>query len=674
MQKENHRMNFPLLFSPIRINGMHLKNRIVMTAMHLGYTPQGEVTDQLVEFYAERARGGTGLIIVGGCPIDEFGGMVGMIGLNDDRFIPGLERLTGTVKQAGAKIAAQLYQAGRYTHSAMIGGRKPFSSSAVRSKLTGETPRALQPEEIPGVQDRFAEAAARAQKAGFDAVEILGSAGYLISQFLSPITNLRDDGYGGSLQNRMRFGLEVIEKVRKAVGSRYPILLRLAGNDFMEGGHTNKEARIFASEAEKSGVDLFNVTGGWHETRVPQLSMHVPHKAFSYLAQGIKSAVRAPVVASNRINDPNLGEEILRNGEADMVTIARGLLADPELPNKARDGKAHLIYHCVACNQGCFDRIFQLRPVTCLVNPRAGQERETSITPASRVKKVLVIGGGPAGMKAACTAAERGHDVLLAEKADRLGGQILLNEPIPGRKEMVTAARDLENNLRALHVKVLLSTEADASFVRKRGVDVAVIATGASPSLPDMPGIKSEKVVSAWDVLSGKARSGKRVVVVGGNAVGLETALYLAAQGTITPETLYFLLISRAESLETVETLLNRGNKEVTVVEMTKKAGVDIGNSTRWTIMAELHRLGVKIMTGAKAVEIQKEGVTIEKEGGKDLLPADTVVIASGSKPENTLAEALAGSVAEIHVVGDARSPRNALEAIHDGLMAGLKI
>ncbi len=244
-------MSYPFLFSPIRINGMEVRNRIVMTAMHLGYTPQREVTDQLVEFYAERARGGAGLIIVGGCPVDEFGGMVGMIGLDHDGFIPGLEKLTGAVKQEGAKIAAQLYQAGRYTHSAMIGGRKPFSSSAVRSKLTGETPRALELEEIPGVQDRFAQAAARAQKAGFNAVEVLGSAGYLICQFLSPITNLRDDGYGGTLQNRMRFGLEVIEKVRRAVGPHYPVLLRLAGNDFMEGGHTNKEARIFASEAEK---------------------------------------------------------------------------------------------------------------------------------------------------------------------------------------------------------------------------------------------------------------------------------------------------------------------------------------------------------------------------------------------------------------------------------------
>jgi len=665
---------YPFLFSPIRINNMELRNRIVMTAMHLGYTPQGEVTDQLVEFYAERARGGVGLVIVGGCPIDEHGGMLGMVSLNHDRFIPGLQRLTAAVKGGGAKIAAQLYQAGRYTHSAMIGGRKPFSSSAVRSRLTGETPRALELEEIAGVQDRFAEAAVRARKAGFDAVEILGSAGYLICQFLSPITNLRKDSYGGPLENRMRFGIEVAEKVREAVGPDYPVIIRLAGNDFMDGGNTNREAAVFASELEKVGIDLFDVTGGWHETRIPQLTMHVPQGAFAYLARGIKSAVGAPVIASNRINDPRLGEEIIRRGDADMVTMARALLVDPELPNKAKDGKENLIYHCVACNQGCFDRIFQLRPATCLVNPRAGKEWDTKVTQTAKARKVLVIGGGPAGMKAACTAAERGHEVLLAEKASVLGGQLLLNKSIPGRKEMVTAARDLENNLKALPVKLFLATEADAAFVRNIGPDAVILATGAAPSLPEIPGIDAAKVVGAWDVLSGKAGVGRLIVIIGGNAVGLETALYLANQGTISPEVLHFLISHRAESMETIERLLNKGNKEVRVVEMTKKAGQDLGSSTRWTVVAELQRLGVEILTGARAVEITEAGLIVEKEGGRHLLPADTVVVAAGSRAEDKLAGELEPVVPEIHVVGDARTPRNALEAIHEGFLAGLKI
>lgn len=667
-------MHYPMLFSPIQIRSLQIKNRIVMTAMHLGYTPKGEMTDQLVAFYAERARGGVGLIIVGGCPVDKYGGAAGMIALTEDRFIPGLERLTRAVKDGGARIAAQLYHAGRYTHSALIGGLKPFSCSAVRSKLTGETPRALELDEIPGVQDRFAEAALRARRSGFDAVEILGSAGYLICQFLSPMTNLRQDRYGGSLENRMRFGIEVVEKVREAVGPDYPVFLRLAGHDFMEGGHTNREARIFASEVEKAGIDLFDVTGGWHETRIPQLTMHVPQGAFTYLAQGIKSTVCAPVIASNRINDPRLAEQILRNGEADMVTMARGLLADPDLPNKAREGKSSLIYHCVACNQGCFDRIFQLRPVTCLVNPRAGLEWDEKIPPTTRAKKVLVIGGGPAGMKAACTAAIRGHAVLLVEKGTALGGQLLLNEFIPGRQEMIRATRDLEHNLRALAVETLLCTEADASFVKQHSPDAVILATGAAPALPALTGIHDENVTTAWDVLSGEKGVKKRVVIIGGNAVGLETALYLASQGTLSPEGLHFLLTTGAESTETLSWLLNRGNKDVTVVEMTKRAGTDIGGSTRWTVMAELRRLGVSIMTSTRALEITEQGVVVEKDESRKLLPADTVVIAAGSMPVNSLARELEGLVGEIHVVGDARTPRNALEAIRDGWLAGLKV
>ena len=667
-------MKFPYLFSPIKINNMTLKNRIVMTAMHLAYTPKGEVTDRLIDFYAMRARGGVGLVIVGGCPVDEYGGMSSMISIHDDRYIPGLERLTHAVKNGGAKVAAQLYQAGRYTHSSMIGGRKPFSSSAVRSRLTGETPRALELEEISEVQDSFVGAALRAKRSGFDAVEILGSAGYLISQFLSPVTNRREDQYGGPLENRMRFGLGVIQKVRKAVGKEYPILLRLAGNEFMEGGNTNNEARLFAIEAEKAGVDLFDVTGGWHETRVPQLTMCVPRQGYVYLAQGIKSVVSVPVLASNRINDPGTGEEILRNGAADMVTMARGLLADPDLPNKARAGKSRLIYHCVACNQGCFDSIFQGRPATCLVNPVAGREAEFEFQPAPEPKKILVIGGGPGGMKAACTASDRGHEVILIEKEGRLGGQLLLNRLIPGREEMETVAVDLINNLKVRDVEIILGKEADARLISEINPDAVVIATGARPVLPDIPGIDGQNVVQAWDLLDGRAGVGDRVVIVGGNAVGLETALYLANLGTLSPETLHFLMTNRAESIETLTELLNRGIKRVTVVEMTKKAGNDIGLTTRWTVMGELRRLGVRVITEARAVGITPEGLEIERRGGIDLLSADSIVIAAGSRSENALADKLKGSVPEVLVVGDAKTPRNVLEAIREGFEAGLRL
>lgn len=670
--KEVFAVDFPFLFSPIKVNQMELKNRIVMTAMQMGYAVDGEVNDRLIDFYALRARGGVGLIIVGACAVDEDAGMPNMIMIHDDRYIPGLKRLTEAVRSGGARIAAQINHLGAGVFSSLTGGRQPVSASAVQSTLTGETPRALELEEILTVQDKYASAAVRAREAGFDAVEILG--GYLIAQFLSPLSNVREDEYGGSLTGRMRFGLETAQKVRTAVGPDFPVLVRLGGNEFMPGGSDHSDVRIFAAEMEKAGVDLINVTGGRHETRVPQITMIVPRRTFVYLAQGIKSVVSIPVLASNRINDPADAEEIIRNGEADLVTMARALMADPDLPNKAKDGKSDLIYHCIGCNQGCLDSVFGFQPVTCLVNPRTGMEEERRPSPASEPKKVLVIGGGPAGMKAACTAAERGHLVTLVEKEDRLGGQLLLNRLIPGRNEMVTAATDLINNLKALDVEVLLGREADAGFIKETAPDAVVMATGAKPLLPDMPGIDGGNVFQAWKVLAGKVRAGHKVVIVGGNAVGLETALYLAHQGTLSPEVFHFLTIHRAETPEALNDLLNKGNKDVTVVEMTKRAGQDIGASTRWIVMAELRRLGVTIKKGTKAVGITPEGLEVETEEGPGFLPADSIVIAAGSRPENRLIGDIQGLVPEYYTIGDANEPRNALYAIREGFLAGLKI
>lgn len=667
-------MHFRHLFSPIQINQMQVKNRIVMTAMHLGYTPEGEVTERLIEFYRRRAQGGVGLIIVGGCTIDEYAGMASMIGLSEDRFIPGLKRLVEAVQAEGAKIAAQLYQAGRYTHSAMIGGRRPFSASAVRSRLTGETPRALELEEIPGVQASFAKAALRAKEAGFDAVEILGSAGYLISQFFSPVTNKRTDAYGGSLENRMRFGIEVVQKVREAVGPDFPVIMRLAGNEFMEGGNTNKEARIFAKELERAGVDLFNVTGGWHETRVPQLTMFVPRAGFNYLASNIKCAVKVPVIASNRINDPYVAEEILIRGEADMVTMARALIADPDLPKKAMEGKAHTISHCIACNQGCFDNIFSFRPVTCLVNPEAGREADLKIEPTKQPKKVLVVGGGPAGMKCALTLKKRGHRVILMEAQERLGGQLLLNERVPGRYEMITLAKDLECQLREEGVELHLGSAATEESVLGQNPDVVVIATGGRPITPDIPGIDLPHVYQAWDVLSGKITLKDPVVIIGGNAVGLETALYVASHGTLSPEALYFLFTNNAEDVDSLREYCSKGNKRVTVVEMLGKAGKDIGQSTRWTVLAELKRLNVEILLNSKAVKIERDHVVVQGEAGEKNLEAASVILAVGSSPSNELYCQLLDKHKEVYLIGDAQKIGKAIDAVKEGFELALRI
>jgi 2,4-dienoyl-CoA reductase (NADPH2) len=662
------------LFTPIRIGKMELKNRIVMPAMHFLPSWEGALLPHHTDYFVERARGGAALIIIGGCTIDDLSGPANMISVKDDKFIPGLAALAQAVQENGAKIAAQLYQAGRYAHSMLMGGKQSISSSPVRSKFTGETPRELTVPEIKQVQTNFALAAVRLQRAGFDAVEVIASAGYLISQFLSPVVNRREDEYGGSFENRMRFGLEVAREVRRTVGPDFPVIFRVAGNEFMEGGLENKDAQVFCRELEKAGVDLINVTGGWHETRVPQLTMALPRGGYVYLARGIKQAVSIPVMACNRINDPVLADQILRDGLADLIGFARGLIADPELPNKALAGRFDEINRCIGCNQGCFDTLFTARPVTCLVNTRAGAEAKRSFSPAPRRKKVMVIGGGPAGMEAARVGALRGHNVVLYEKGKKLGGQLRLAAIPPGRGEFLTFGDYLETQLKNLNVAVHLGVEASSLQVEAEKPDALVLATGAVALIPPIKGIDGPNVLLAWDVLTGKAATGHEVVIIGGGAVGLETALFLAHKGALDAETLYFLMFKQAERFETLQSLLYQGVKKVTVVEMIKKLGQDIGTSTRWTILQDVNRMGIKTLTRTQAKEITREGVIAERDGKDLFLKGDTVVIAAGARPDNRLYEELKGRVAEVYLIGDAKSPRKVLEAVAEGFEAGKTI
>jgi len=365
---------------------------------------------------------------------------------------------------------------------------------------------------------------------------------------------------------------------------------------------------------------------------------------------------------------------VLRSGGADLVTMARGLLADPELPNKARTGKSRLIYHCVACNQGCFDSIFQGRPATCMVNPRAGREAELQLKPALKSRKIVVVGGGPAGLTVACTAKDRGHDVVLMEKTERLGGQILLNHLIPGRGELETAAIDLIHNIQDKGVEMVLGKTATPDNICQMAPDVVVVAAGARPATPKIEGIDGDNVIQAWDLLENNRETGQNVVVLGGNAVGLETALFLANQGTLSPEVLHFLMVNRAETFETLSHLLDQGSKQVTVVEMTKKAGADVGLTTKWTLMAELKRLGVRILTQTEAVGITPKGLKVKDAEGPGFIAADTIVVAAGSRAENQLVESLGDRVPEIHVIGDAKKPRNVLVAIREGFQLGLTL
>ncbi len=662
-----------MLFDPIKVGSMELKNRICMPAIHHCYTPDGLVNERLVNYYQTRARGGAALLTIGGCTVDRIGGGPMMIGLHDDSFIEGLTALTSAVKSAGAKVAAQLYQAGRYTHS-MFSGQQALAPSAIASRFTRETPREMTLEDIEMVIENFADAALRTKKSGFDAVEIIASAGYLICQFLSPVTNQRTDQYGGSWENRSRFGLEVIKRVREKVGADYTIIIRLSGNDFIPGSNTNREAAAFAVELEKAGVDCFNVTGGWHETRVPQITGELPRGGFAYLARGVKEAVGVPVIASNRINDPLAAEQILKNGLADLVNLGRPLIADPDLPIKAQQGRLQSIRRCIACNQGCMDSVFTLQDVFCTVNPLAGREHEIEIAPAVEPRKILVVGGGLAGLEAARLAGSRGHRVTLWEKGPRLGGQLPYAARPTGKHEFTGLLDYYHYELAELGVETVLNREASVEDILGFGADAVVLATGARSCGAPFPVRVQGKVVSALEVLDGSVNPGKRVAVVGGGAVGCETAVTVAEMGTISAETLKFLVENEAEDLETLRRLLNRGTRQVAIVEQFKGVGRDIGISTRWVVMKNIRRLGIKVMDETKVKEVNEEGLILEKDGTETLLPADTVVLAVGAKSVNELAEQLKDRVAELHLIGDAVKPRKITEAIREGFEVARKL
>ena len=666
--------SYPLLFSPCQVNRLSLRNRVVVPAMHLNYTPTGQVTDQLVQFYRERAQGGAALLIVGGCGISPQAGWPMLVSIKDDRDIEGLRRLGEAVHEAGALIGAQLYHAGAYSHQAFIGGQA-ISSSVHVSKFTREEARALTLEEIPQVQDEFAQAAIRAQKAGFDMVEILGSAGYLICQFLSPVINKREDQYGGSLENRMRFGLETIAKVRQAVGPDFCVGIRVAGNDFVPGSHTGVEAAQFAAACDRAGVDMINVTGGWHETKVPQITGDLPPAGLSYLARNVRQAVKAPVAASNRINHPLLAEQILARGDADLICLGRPVVADPEYPNKAARGRADLIRPCVACNQGCFDNIPVVQPVGCLMNPRAGREAKVPATPERATKPglVAVVGGGPAGCQAALTAAQRGHRVVLWEEAEVLGGQPAWYAKVTNKPEFARIGPYFSAALAEAGVEVRLGQRAQADQVAEMGPDLALVATGARPSFPALPGAERPHVTGAWPILQGKVLPRGRVVVIGGGAVGLETAIYVASLGALTPEQVHFFTLFKGEDAETLSRLVAQGSHPVTVLEMLPKVGAGIGRSTRWITFTLVKRYGIQTRTKVKVLAIEAEGVRCQIEDQEQLIPAETVILATGMRPQDELAQELSQKGLTVKTIGDAAGAGSVIASVAQGHQAGLE-
>ena len=667
------------LYKASKIGSLEIKNRFIMTPMNLAYCHKGYVSDQLIEFYRARAKGGVGLIIVGAVGVDpDRVNTASVMQIYKDSFIPGLKKLTKAIHAEGAKIFPQIWHPGAYARSKEHSGQQAVAPSEMISNFTREKSYALKIKEIEQIVGYFGAAAKRAKQSGFDGVEIVASAGYLIAQFLSPATNKRTDKYGGDLHERMTFLLEIIRAVRKEVGPDFPVMVRIAGNEYIRGGNTNEDAVKIAKALEKAGVDAINVTGGWHETAIPQLTMDVPPAAYLYLAKQVKKGINIPVVACNRI-DVNTAERIIDNQEADFVGIARGFVADADLVNKALKNKYDLIRPCIGCNQGCLDNVFKGKPLCCLANPEAGRESELiidSLMPneikSKNLENVLIIGAGAAGMEYARVAASKGHKVTIWEAGNEYGGQLMLAGAPLERRDFLRLRDYLHKACKELNVKFIYKKNALAKEINDavlKGVfDRVVIATGAQPITPSIPVEEGAKVVQAWDVLREKSKIGKNVVIIGGGAVGVETGIKIIEEGTLNAETLKFLMTYKAEKPETLYKMLTTGNKKVTIVEMLGKLGKDIGPSTRWMMIGNLRRFNINQMPFTKVVEIKKDGVVVENTETKkqSFVLADTVILAIGSRSVNNLAHELKGKIAKLSIIGDANKPRKVIDAIQE--------
>ncbi|MFP4477517.1 MAG: FAD-dependent oxidoreductase [Desulfatibacillaceae bacterium] len=666
---------YKYLFSPIRINKVEIKNRICYPSLGLLYSYDGKLNDRYINYFIERSEGGAGVVTVGPVGVDFIGSGAIALSIASDEAIGPMADLVTKMKDAGTSPWIQLFHAGRYSHPILINNEQPIGPSPVYSRYSRTTPREMTKEDIAAVRKAFADAAERASKAGFDGVEIIASAGYLITQFLSPLTNQREDEYGGNFDNRTRFPKEVIEECRERVGDDFALTIRMAGNDFVPGSNTDLETPRFAAVYEKAGVDAISVTGGWHESRIPQLPMELPRAAYAFLARNVKEVVNVPVMASNRIADPDSAEQILKDGYADMVCLGRVLIADPEWPEKARQGKADLIRPCVACSQGCTDRIFTGQPVFCVGNPRAGFEGERVVEKTPAPKNVMVIGGGAGGLEAAVTAARAGHHVDLYEKGGDLGGQLWLAGAPPHKQEIWEFVRYYRAMVNSLdNIALHMETEVTPDMVQERKPDFVIVAEGAEPLIPPISGVDDASVLNAWEVLSENPFLGKNVAVIGGGSVGLETALFVANKGTINPETLQFLFTYEAETPERLRELLFKGSSKVTVFEMLEKAGKDVGRSTKWVLFDNLKRHGVKVLTGAKVTGIENGTVSYEHEGEAKSEAFDNVIVASGSRPVTRMTAALKEMGVPHVAVGDCVSVGQINDAIHGGFLAALSI
>ncbi|MFJ3697202.1 FAD-dependent oxidoreductase [Streptomyces sp. NPDC090052] len=663
---------YPHLLSPLDLGFTTLPNRVLMGSMHLGLEEATDGFERLAEFYATRARAGAGLIVTGGISPNEQGrSRDGGAKLTTEAEAAEHEIVTAAVHRAGGRIAMQILHFGRYAfHPGLV------APSAVQAPISPFTPHTLTDDEVEQTIEDFVRAAELARSAGYDGVEIMGSEGYLINEFIAAQTNHREDRWGGSYENRIQFPLEIVRRVRERVGPDFILIYRLSMLDLVPGGSSQDEVVALAQRIEAAGATIINTGVGWHEARIPTIATSVPRGAYTWVTKKVTGAVTIPVITSNRINTPEVAEELLAGGCADMVSLARPFLADPEFVAKAAQGRSDTINTCIGCNQACLDHTFSGLITSCLVNPRACRETELVLSPTRRRKRVGVVGAGPAGLAFAVSAAERGHAVTLFDAAEEIGGQLNVARRIPGKEEFDETLRYFRVQLELRGVDVRLKTLATAETLTAEGFDEIVLATGVVPRTPDIPGLDHPSVVSYLDVLRDGAQVGSRVAVIGAGGIGFDVAEFLTDSGESASQdpAVFFQQWGvdteyrtpgglrapvRPASPRTVHLLQRK----------TAKVGAGLGKTTGWIHRTELRHRGVTMVAGVTYERIDDEGLHVTVDGAAQVIPVDTVVLCTGQEPRRELYEQLRAAGHPVHVIGgaDVASELDAKRAVRQG-------
>ncbi|MDR0218404.1 MAG: NADPH-dependent 2,4-dienoyl-CoA reductase [Enterobacteriaceae bacterium] len=671
--------NYPRLFTPLDLGFTTLKNRVLMGSMHTGLEEHPDGARRLAQFYAERAAGGVALIVTGGIAPNPQGVVAaGASVLNSEETLPHHKMITDSVHQAGGKIALQILHTGRYSYQKNL-----VAPSAIQAPINPFMPKEMSEEDIQQTIQDFAHCARLAKQAGYDGVEIMGSEGYLINQFLVAHTNHRQDGWGGSFENRMRFAIEIVNAVRAAVGEHFIIIYRLSMLDLIKDGSDWQEIEQLALAIEQAGASIINTGIGWHEARIPTIATMVPRAGFSWVTQKLMGKVTIPLITTNRINDPHVAEQILSEGCADMVSMARPFLADAEFVLKAEQDRADEINTCIGCNQACLDRIFVGKLTSCLVNPRACHETEFIAGSVTQPKTVAVIGAGPAGLSFAVTAASRGHHVTLFEQDNKIGGQFNIAKHIPGKEEFYETLRYFERQLALNGVMVKLNHAATAEQLAS--FDEIVIATGITPRMPNIEGITHEKVLTYLDVLKHKRRVGSRVAIIGAGGIGFDTAEYLSQSGQSSSLSRHAFnqewgidqTLSLRGGLQPEGAKMEPSPRKIYLLQRKEsKVGDGLGKTTGWIHRSSLLMRGIKMLNSVQYLKIDDKGLHISRHGEEQCLEVDHVIVCAGQEPLKALYQPLQEMGKSIHLIGgaDVAAELDARRAIDQGTRLALKI